>query len=184
MTGRTRSGTRCWSSATTASIVQHSACYSLQAYQDAYLKAKYPAAFYAALLTYEDDDDKIKSALREAKLRGLEIVFPDVNESQRGYTIDKRGRLVLGLEGIKGVGPNASAEILRKRPFTSFADLLERGGSKISIRPLIESGAVDGLADRQVTAIRSVPRPMRPRRSSRSCRPQASRGRSGPSSST
>ena len=141
----------------------HSACYALQAYQDAYLKAKHPAAFYAALLTYEDDDEKIKSALREAKLRGLEIVFPDVNESQAGYTIDAKGRLVLGLAGIKGIGPNASAEILRKRPFTSFADLLERGGSKIPVRPLIEAGAVDGLADRQAL-LSLVPRPCGPKK--------------------
>ena len=141
----------------------HSACYTLQAYQDAYLKAKYPAAFYAALLTYEDDDDKIKGALREAKLRGLEIVFPDVNESHRGYSIDKQGRLVLGLEGIKGIGPNASAEIIRKRPFASFADLLERGGSKIPIRPLIESGALDKLADRQAL-LSLVQRPCGPKK--------------------
>ena len=141
----------------------HSACYALQAYQDAYLKAKYPAAFYAARMTYEDDDEIIKATLREARMRGLEIVLPNVNESQRGYTIDKKGRLVLGLEGIKGIGPNASAEIIRKRPFTSFADLLERGGPKIPVKPLIEAGAVDGLADRQAL-LSLVPRPCGPKK--------------------
>ena len=125
----------------------HSVCYALQAYQDMWLKMKYPAQFYAALLTYEDDDDKRKDALREAKALGIEVVFPDINKSDAGYTV-KDGALVLGLAGIKGVGPNAAPEIIKGRPWLSIDDLLTRATGKIPLRPLIESGATDSIADR------------------------------------
>jgi DNA polymerase-3 subunit alpha len=123
----------------------HSACYALQAYQDMYLKANYPAEFYAAFLTYEDDDEKCKSALREAKLLGIEIVMPDINASDAGYTVDDEGRLVLGLMAIKGVGGQAAEKILKLRPFHSIEEVM---AVAIPHKPLIESGACDELAER------------------------------------
>jgi DNA polymerase-3 subunit alpha len=126
----------------------HSASYALQAYQDMYLKVKYPAEFYAAFLTYEDDADKSKAALREARLRGIDVLLPDVNLSNEGYAVDDEGRLVLGLAAIKGVGNSAAQQIIKGRRYSSFDDFLQRAGSRVPHRELIESGALDSLADR------------------------------------
>jgi DNA polymerase III alpha subunit len=123
----------------------HSACYGLQAYQDMYLKVKHPAEFYAAFLTYEDDDEKRKTAIREAKIRGIEIVMPDVNLSDSGFTVDEDGRLVLGLLAIKGVGKQAAQKIIKLRPFHAIEDVM---AAAIPHKPLIEAGACDSLADR------------------------------------
>lgn len=125
----------------------HSASYALQAYQDMWLKIKYPAEFYAAFLTYEDDADKKKAALREARIRGIEIVLPDVNLSSEGFSVDDDERLVLGLTAIKGVGPSAAAPIVSNRPYNSYDDFLHRAG-RVPHRELIESGALDNLVDR------------------------------------
>jgi len=124
----------------------HSASYALQAYQDMWLKMKYPAEFYAAFLTYEDDEDKRKQALREAKSRGIEIVLPDVNTSGAGYTVDDDGRLLLGLISIKGVGERAAEQVISKRPFKSFDDFLQRAGRDADTKALLESGALDKIA--------------------------------------
>jgi DNA polymerase III alpha subunit len=127
----------------------HSASYALQAYQDMWLKVKYPAAFYAAFLTYEDDEDKRKVALREAKARDIDIVLPDVNLSHAGYTVDEQGRLVLGLTSIKGVGERSANQLIKQRPFASLEDFFQRGSKEADTRALIEAGALDSLADRE-----------------------------------
>lgn len=127
----------------------HSASYALQAYQDMWLKVNYPAEFYAAFLTYEDDEKKRQAALREAKSRGIEIVMPDVNKSGVGYTVDWEGNLLLGLTAISGIGTSNAQDILALRPFSTIDDLFTRGATKVPLRELIESGAVDSLgADR------------------------------------
>lgn len=126
--------------------LSHSASYALQAYQDMYLKVKYPAEFYAAFLTYEDDDDKKKAALREAKARGIDIIMPDINISDSGYTV-KDGKLILGLTAIKGVGERSADVLIKNRPYHSIEDFMQRSGNQ-STRELVEAGALDSLADR------------------------------------
>lgn len=128
----------------------HSASYALQAYQGAYIKAYYPAEFYAAFLTYEDDEDKKKIALREAKALGIEIVLPDINKSSVGYTVSEDGELVLGLQSIKGVGERSGEQLIKKRPFTSLEDFMARGAKEADTRALIEAGALDSLGDREL----------------------------------
>ena len=124
----------------------HSACYALHAYQDMWLKTFHPAAFYAAFLTYEEDEEKCKTALREARLLDIEIVMPDINRSQSGFTVSDDGALVLGLTAIKGVGHSAAAKILKLRPFHTIEQVMET--TNIAHRQLIESGALDSLAER------------------------------------
>lgn len=124
----------------------HSASYALQAYQDAHLKVYYPAEFYAAFLTYEDDEDKKKVALREAKALGIEIVLPDVNRSDVGYTVDDDGALLLGLQSIKGVGERSASQLIGMRPFADMEDYIRRGSREADTRALLEAGALDCLA--------------------------------------
>jgi DNA polymerase-3 subunit alpha len=123
----------------------HSASYALQAYQDMWLKVHYPLEFYAAALTFEDDKEKIEQILREARSRGFELIPPDVNRSAMGYSVSD-GKLVLGLEAIKGIGGPSAKKIMAQRPYASFEDYALRCGEKC--KELICSGAMDSLADR------------------------------------
>jgi DNA polymerase-3 subunit alpha len=122
----------------------HSAGYAVQAYQDQYLKTYYPLEFYTSLLTLENA--KIPQIIRESKSYGINILPPDVNISDDGFTVDGNS-IRFGLLGIKHVGPSAVEEIKTKRPFVSFEDMLERCAPfklKSNVRmSLYKSGAFD-----------------------------------------
>ena len=96
-------------------------------------------------MTYEEDEEKCKTALREARLLDIEMVMPDINLSQPGYTVDEDGALVLGLTAIKGIGKQAAAKIVKLRPFHTIEQVM---ATAIPHKPLIESGACDALAER------------------------------------
>ena len=82
----------------------HSACYGVLAYQTAYLKARYPVQFMAALLSNElDNTDKIAVFVAEAKAMGLEVLPPSVNESGEVFTVKDKS-IRFGLSAIKNVG--------------------------------------------------------------------------------
>lgn len=136
----------------------HAACYGLIAYQTAYLKAHYPAAFMAALMTSDyDDTDRLAIEITECKHMGIEVLPPDVNESFLEFAVvPKANQIRFGLNAIKNVGTGAVEEILRARDETgSFADLEDfftRVNSRIANRKAIESlikaGAFDTFASR------------------------------------
>lgn len=138
----------------------HSACYGLIAYQTAYLKAHYPAAFMAALMTSDyDDTDRLAIEITECKNMGIQVLPPDVNESFLEFAVvpDKK-QIRFGLNAIKNVGTAAVEEILRAREIDGQFSSLEDFASKVSVRTvnrkalesLIKAGAFDGLADRVV----------------------------------
>jgi DNA polymerase-3 subunit alpha len=142
----------------------HSASYALQAYQDMFLKMKYPLEFYAAFLTYEEDDDKKLIAIREARSRGIKILPPNVNTSGTGWTVDDDA-LRVGLVSIKGVGDKGAAAIIKERAYGDFEsqeDFRERVAAKAvnanAMTALIESGAFDcfgardGVEGKQIAA--------------------------------
>ncbi len=135
----------------------HAACYGLIAYQTAYLKAHYPAAFMAALMTSDyDDTDRLAIEITECKHMGLDVLQPDVNESFLEFAVvPKTGQIRFGLNAIKNVGTGAVEEILRAREnghFTSLEDFFKRVNCRIvnrkAIESLIKSGAFDVLGDR------------------------------------
>lgn len=123
----------------------HSCSYALQAYQDMWLKTYYPHEFYAAFLTYEEDEQKIRSVVREARAYGIELRPPDINDSDEGYSTDGEV-LTLGLTSISGMGSKGAKATIRQRPFESPQDFFQAKG--IPHRQLIESGACDQLFDR------------------------------------
>ena len=136
----------------------HSASYALQAYQDMWLKIKYPMEFYASLLTLEDDEEKRKIAIREARSRNIKILPPDVNKSSAGWSVDEDGNaLRFGLEAIKGVGYVGAQKIVEERKtqgdFSSYEEFVERVPSRsvnaAAICALTEAGSLDefGLRD-------------------------------------
>ncbi len=88
----------------------HSAAYALIAYQTAWLKAHYPAAFMAAVLSADmDTTDKIAALIRECRKMGLEILPPDINHSSYAFKMTDRRSISYGLGAIKGIGNAAIA---------------------------------------------------------------------------
>ncbi|MGQ9898281.1 MAG: helix-hairpin-helix domain-containing protein [Acidobacteriota bacterium] len=131
----------------------HSVCYGVLAYRTAYLKAQYPAHFWAAVLTSElNDSDKVARYIECARAQGVEILPPDVNVSQHGFTATE-GRIRFGLMAIKGIGETTVDAILEARrqqgSFRSLFDLTERLDPKALNRRVLEglvkSGALDSL---------------------------------------
>jgi DNA polymerase-3 subunit alpha len=135
----------------------HAACYGLIAYQTAYLKAHYPAAFMAALMTSDyDDTDRLAIEISECKHMGITVLPPDVNESFLEFAVvpDKQ-QVRFGLNAIKNVGTAAVEEILRAREddaFASLEDFLKRVDSRVvnrkTLESLIKAGAFDRFGDR------------------------------------
>ena len=111
----------------------HAAAYAILAYQTAYLKANYPVEFMAANLTNEIAGvDKLPEYIEEAKKLGIRIDPPDINRSDRSFTVVD-GRIVYGFIGIKGIGEGPAEEIIRRRqesPYSSFMNFLDRVAMK------------------------------------------------------
>ncbi len=132
----------------------HAASYAVVAFFTAYLKANYTAEFMAATMTTEAADaKKIANAIAECKRMGVEVLGPDVNKSDRGFTVENKG-VRFGLLAIKGIGEGPISEIVRTRneggPFKSLADFCTRVDPKFvgkgAIETLIKAGAMDSLA--------------------------------------
>jgi len=129
----------------------HSAAYALVSYQTAFLKANFPQEFMAATLTNEKDDtDKISFLIEECRRMRIDILPPDVNESDRDFTVvDKKIRF--GLEAIKGLGASVAEAVIdarqRSGPFQGLDDFCKRVSTKTAnkkaIESLIKCGAFD-----------------------------------------
>ena len=135
----------------------HAACYGLIAYWTAYLKAHYPDAFMAALMTSDHDDtDRLAIEITECKHMGISVLSPDVNESFVEFAVvPNENKIRFGMSAVKGVGIGAVEEVLRARedgPFTSVEDFARRvSTSKFNRKAwesLIKSGAFDDMGDR------------------------------------
>jgi DNA polymerase-3 subunit alpha len=131
----------------------HSAGYGFVAYQTAYLKAHYPAEYMAALLTAtKRDKDRTAVYLAECRQLGIEVMVPDINESDSDFTVHE-GRIRFGLSAIRNVGEGVVEKIVEAReeggPFTSFGDFINRVDmsalNKRTVESLILAGAFDGL---------------------------------------
>jgi len=131
----------------------HSAAYALISYRTAYLKANYPVEFMTALLTSErDNTDKIVEYVAEANRMGIEILPPDINESQALFKVVDNKTIRYGLLAVKNVGSGAIESVLAERKNDKFTSL-ENLCSKIDLRlvnkkvleSLIKCGALDSF---------------------------------------
>jgi DNA polymerase-3 subunit alpha len=131
----------------------HSTAYAYLAYQTAYLKANYPRHFAAALLTIEAaNTDKLALYIAECRDRGIQVLPPDINESQLHFTVVPEG-VRFGLTAIKGLGEGAIHSVLDVRAasgrITSLHQLCEsldlRLVNKRVLEALVKSGACDTL---------------------------------------
>ena len=129
----------------------HSAAYALVSYQTAYLKSHFPVEFMAALMTSEmGDTDKVIKNLAECRVRGIEVLAPDVNESLADFT-PVEDKIRFGLAAVKNVGEKAVEVILESRKgggrFESLFDFCRRvdlsAVNRRVIESLIKCGAFD-----------------------------------------
>ena len=136
----------------------HSVAYAYLAFQTGYLKTHYPEHFYAAVLSNEvDDTAKVFRYTKEMRGQGIDLLPPDVNESQVGFTALK-GAIRYGLAAIKGIGLASVNAIMRAReqgPFKSLFDFNERLDegtiNKRVLEGLVCSGAFDSLKSEATT---------------------------------
>lgn len=138
----------------------HAACYALIAYWTAYLKAHYPSAFMAALMTSDfDDTDRLAIEIAECQHMGIDVLPPDVSESYHEFAIvpdgdNRKPQIRFGMNAIKNVGAGAVEEILRARKldggFKDLEDFFGKVNVRIANRKALESLAKAGAFDRYV----------------------------------
>ena len=136
----------------------HSACYGMISYWTAYVKAHYPAAFMAAVMTSDQDDtDRLAIEITECNHMGLQVMNPDVNQSFAEFAVvPDTNKIRFGLNAVKNVGGNAVEEIIRAREadgeFKTIEDFLKRVNVRIcnrkNMESLLKAGAFDSLGDR------------------------------------
>ncbi|MBN2712643.1 MAG: DNA polymerase III subunit alpha [Planctomycetes bacterium] len=131
----------------------HSACYAMVAYQTAYMKCHYPREYMAALLTINGGDSKkVVEYIDDAKHLGIEVLPPDINESDSNFTV-VGPNIRFGLAAIKGVGEKAVDCMVVEReengPFKSLYDFCERVDlralNKGTIEAMIKAGAFESM---------------------------------------
>ncbi len=131
----------------------HAAAYALIAYQTAYLKANYPTEYMAAIMTvYYANSDKVALYIADCKRMGIEVMPPDINESEINFTVVAENRIRFGLAAVKNVGISAINSIIEARkiePFVSLRDFSSRVDMRACNRKVLESlvkcGAFDSL---------------------------------------
>ena len=164
----------------------HAAAYAIVAYQTAYLKANYPVEFFCAMMTNDmGDTAKLSQYIAEARAFGIEVLGPDVNESQVHFSpafrsagsdglaaaapspeAGTREVIRFGLAAIKGVGEVAVETMLKARrdggKFKSLSDLCERVDGRTVNRKILEalvkSGAGDCLGETRATLFAQIDR--------------------------
>ncbi len=131
----------------------HSACYAYVAFQTAFLKAHYPAEYMAALLTStKRDKDRTAIYLNECRTMGLEVLVPDVNESDMDF-VTRDGKILFGMSAVRNVGEGVVEKIVDARreagPFDDFQDFVDRVDvsalNKRTLESLIKAGGFDSL---------------------------------------
>jgi DNA polymerase-3 subunit alpha len=131
----------------------HSTCYAFVAYQTAYLKAHYPPEYMAAVLNNQNNIEKISFFMEETRRMGINVLGPDVNESDMAFAVNKAGDVRFGLTGVKGVGDKAIESIIDERnlngPYKSIFDFAQRSNvrnvNKKSYENLVYSGGFDSF---------------------------------------
>lgn len=135
----------------------HAAAYALIAYQTAYLKTKYPVEYMAALITVSySNSDKVALYIAECKKMGIDVLPPDINESDTDFTVVSDKRIRFGLSAVKNVGLGAIQSIVQSRqdkPYASLRDFMSRIDSRACNRKVVESlikcGAFDSCGGKR-----------------------------------
>jgi len=144
----------------------HSAAYAVLSYQTAWLKAHYPAAFMAAVMSTDmDHTDKLVSLKDDCRETGIEIEPPDVNRSDFVFSVSGAEAIRYGLGAIKGVGRGAVEAIVAERDANGpYRDLMEfcrrvdlERVNRRTLEALIKAGAMDGIGANRRTLMTLLP---------------------------
>ncbi len=144
----------------------HSAAYALLAYQTAYLKAHYPAAFTAAVMSADlDNTDRLVMIKDDCRHIGLELKVPDINESNYQFSVAGERSILYGLGALKGVGRNVVESIIAERnengDFENLDEFCRRVNpeklNRRAIEAMIKSGAMDSFGETRRSMMRSLP---------------------------
>lgn len=130
----------------------HSVAYSIISYQTAYLKANFPAEFMAALMSVEEDNEKIARFIEDCQNMGIQVIPPDVNKSGYDFSVQDEN-IIFGLKAIKNVGQNAANALVKARnKYGKFHNIFEFAEkvdlshiNKSTVESLIGAGAMDSL---------------------------------------
>jgi DNA polymerase-3 subunit alpha len=148
----------------------HSAAYALLSYQTAWLKAHYPEAFMAAVMTADMDvTDKLVILKDDCKRLGITIDPPSINASSFGFTVGGEKRIIYGLGAIKGVGQSVVDSLIAERdrngPYQDLLDLCRRADkvriSRRVLEALTAAGALDDLGVNRPTILAAIPSSLR-----------------------
>ena len=128
----------------------HAACYAVVSFQTAYLKTYYPVEFMAALMTSViDNTSKVAGYIYACKQMNIGILPPDVNESQREFTVEN-GKIRFAMAAIKSLGRPTIQAILKERgengSFISMQDFVTRMSHALNRRAIenfVKAGAFD-----------------------------------------
>ncbi|MEE9494758.1 MAG: DNA polymerase III subunit alpha [Gammaproteobacteria bacterium] len=144
----------------------HSAAYALISYQTAWLKAHYPAAFMAAVLSADmDNTDKIVLLIDDCRSMNIPVLSPDVNQSGYAFTVRDENTILYGMGAIKGVGESVIGAIIEERNhqglYRSLIELCRRTQEhKVTRRvyeAMIRSGALDSLGSNRASLMLQLP---------------------------
>jgi DNA polymerase III subunit alpha len=130
----------------------HSTCYSLVAYQTAYLKANYPAEYMAAVLTHSQNHlENVTFFIEECRSLSIKVLGPHVNESGMYFEVNKEGQIRFGLGAIKGAGEAAVEAIIHERtekgPYLDIFDFAKRLSMRSVNKKTFECFALSGAFD-------------------------------------
>ncbi|MFZ5592984.1 MAG: DNA polymerase III subunit alpha [Pseudomonadota bacterium] len=142
----------------------HSAAYALLSYQTAWLKAHYPAAFMAAVLSADmDNTDKVVTLIDECRDMKIEVLPPDINTCECAFAVNGESSILYGLGAIKGVGAAAIEGMIAARRQGPFSDLFDfcrridlRKANRRVLEALIRAGAMDKLGRNRATLMASL----------------------------
>ncbi|MFW6028752.1 MAG: DNA polymerase III subunit alpha [Halanaerobiales bacterium] len=143
----------------------HSMAYGLISYCTAYLKANFPAEFYAALMTLESEksstDSNIANYISDCYRKKIKVLPPDINDSKNDF-VAVDGVIRFGLGSINGVGKKAMINIIKNQPYNSFEDFYERTDNrtvkKDVVHALIKAGAFDRFKENRKELIEDYKR--------------------------
>ena len=134
----------------------HAACYAVVSFQTAFLKTYYPVEFMAALMTSViDNTSKVAGYIYACKQMNINILPPDVNESQMEFSVDNGG-IRFAMAGIKSLGRPTINAIINERTsngtFTSMQDFINRMSdalNKRAVENFIKAGAFDTFGNKR-----------------------------------
>ncbi len=145
----------------------HSAAYAVLSYQTAWLKAHYPAAFMAAVLSSDmDNTDRLEVLKRECDAMNLSVLPPDVNQSVEQFSVETGSEIRYGLAAVKGMGGAAASAICigrsKDNKYNNLYDFCNKVDhqklSRRAMEALIKAGALDALGTNRPSLLEALPR--------------------------